>query len=85
MSPLERATSAVMTVMGDGPGSRDYLRATAIARAVIAAIRDPGDAAMLAGEAELAPALGDHYDAVINGYLSVGIWEAMIDAIAAEG
>lgn len=74
MTPIDRATAAVMTAMGDGPGSRDVLRAQAIARAVIAAIREPS-------EGMLGPAYGEcHSPKDVPEH----IWHVMIDAMLAE-
>lgn len=74
MTPFERASTAVMEAMGDGPGSRDYMRANAIVRAVLNAIRDPSDAMKSAG---MDACGGD--GSVLDGY------EAMIDAMLEEG
>lgn len=76
MTPLERATTAVMNAMGDGPGSRDRLRAQAIARAVITAIREPSDEMKRVGTAVTRGAGDEKYWA--DG---VGAYEAMIDAL----
>ena len=72
MTPIERATAAVMEGMGDGPGSRDYLRAQAIVRAVIAAIREPSvDMAVVGGNRK---------------HIGSGdMWRAMIDQLLEEG
>lgn len=74
MTTLERATAAVMKAMGDGPGSRDYLRATAIARAVLQAIREPSEA-MVDAAAEWSPL----------GSVAREVFPAMIDAALEEG
>ena len=81
MTPIGRATAAVMESMGDGPGSRDYLRAQAIVRAVIAAIREPGLSALAAGADAIEAAPIDADDT----HLAEVAWPAMIDKLLEEG
>ena len=85
-SPLERAARALCELAGnpadatmDGkPLWMDYLPEV---WAVLCAVRVPSDPVVDAGEAELSAIISPGYDYAIHGRPSVGVWEAMINAI----
>lgn len=83
MTPIESATAAVMEAMADGPGSRDYLRAQAIARAAIAAIREPSEGMVTAGNGSKPYNLVGLCEGTIHPVVQRA-WPAMIDALLAE-